>query len=199
MKPIKTIKKMEEGHDVTIAAIGDSLTNGWLENKGYLDYIAEMLKHKYPHSTLTIINKGIPGDTALGGLNRLENDILSQKPDAVFIQFALNDAFLGFSPSEYRKNIQGIIDRIKGALKADIILITSTFLGYELGGDVANIFYGVLDKIAEKNEIPIAKVHEYWEKHIDSKDHFRTFVQNDFIHPNEKGYRLMAEAIMEIF
>lgn len=201
MKPIETIKKMQQGRDVTIAAIGDSLTCGWLENKGYLDYLAEMLKEKYPQCKLIIINKGIPGDTASGGLNRLGKDILLQnpKPDAVFIQFALNDAYLGFSPSEFRKNIQEIIDRVKASLNSDIILITSIFLGFEMGGDVANIFYGILDKVAEKNMIPIVKVHDYWEKHINNKDHFRTFVQGDYVHPNEKGYKLMAEAIMEIF
>ena len=43
MKAIKTIKKLEEGYTVTIAALGDSLTYGWLVNKGYLDYFKEML------------------------------------------------------------------------------------------------------------------------------------------------------------
>jgi acyl-CoA thioesterase I len=199
IKPLKTIKKMEEGYPVTIAAIGDSLTYGWLADKGYLDYLKEMLSLKYPNCRLNLINRGIPGDTAFGGLNRLENDVLKQKPDAVFIQFSLNDAFSGYSAAEFGKNIQEIIDRIKNSIEADVILITSIYLGYSAEGETADIYYNVLEKIAENNKIPIAKVHKYWEKHINNIAHFRTLIQSDLVHPNKDGYKLMAEAIMEIF
>jgi acyl-CoA thioesterase I len=199
MKPLKTIKKMEEGYSVTIAAIGDSLTYGWLADKGYLDYLKEMLSSKYPDCKLNVINRGIPGDTAFGGLNRLENDVIKQKPDVVFIQFSLNDAFSGYSPTDFGRNIQEIIDRINNSIKADIILLTSIYLGYGSEGEIADIYYNMLEEIAENNKIPIAKVHKYWEKHINDKAHFLTLVQGDLVHPNEDGYKLMAEAIMEIF
>jgi acyl-CoA thioesterase I len=199
MKPEKTIKKLEQGEPVIISALGDSLTYGWLVNKGYLDYLHEMLLKKYPDSQLVIMNNGIPGDTASGGLKRLEKDVIKYKPDAVLIQFALNDAFTGYSPSEYSKNIQEIISHIKDKLDADVILITSIYMGYNMESEVARIFYNVLDKIAEKNNIPIARVDKYWESHIIDKSHFITFVHDDLVHPNEDGYKLMAEAIMEIF
>ena len=192
---------LNEGSPITIAALGDSLTAGWLVKKGYLDYLQEMLLKKYPESGLNIINRGVPGDTAQGGRERLERDILSgmDKPDAVFIQFALNDAFTGYSPSEFRENIQEIIDRINENTDAEIILITSVYLGFGFGGDAAKTFYNVLDSIAEKNKIPIVRVDEYWKKNIVDRDHFLDFVQSDQLHPNENGYKLMAEAIMEIF
>lgn len=199
MKALKTIKKMEEGYSVTIAALGDSLTYGWLADKGYLDYFKEMILSKYPDCRLVINNRGIPGDTAFGGLNRLEDDVLKLKPDAVFIQFSLNDAFSGYSPAEFGRNIQEIINRVNASIDADIIIITSIYLGYGAEGEIADVYYNVLEKIAEKNKIPIAKVHKYWEKNIVDKAHFRTLVQSDLVHPNEDGYKLMAEAIMEIF
>ncbi|MFH0975455.1 MAG: GDSL-type esterase/lipase family protein [Spirochaetota bacterium] len=199
MRSEKTIKKMEQGNPVTIAALGDSLTYGWLVDKGFLDYLKEMLLEKYPDCSLNIINKGIPGDTASGGLGRLERDVIKHKPDAVFVQFALNDAFTGYSPSEYSKNIQGIISRLNEKLDVDIIIITSIYMGYNIESEVAKIFYNVLENIAVKNNIPIARVDKYWEGHIKDKTHFRTFVQEDLVHPNEDGYKLMAEAIMEIF
>ncbi|MBN2401226.1 MAG: hypothetical protein JXN64_02390 [Spirochaetes bacterium] len=199
MKALKTIKKMEEGHSVTIAALGDSLTYGWLAEKGYLDYFKEMILSKYPDCRPDINNRGIPGDTAFGGLNRLEDDVLKLKPDAVFIQFSLNDAFSGYSPAEFGRNIQEIINRVNASIDADIIIVTSIYLGYSAEGEIADVYYNVLEKIAEKNKIPIAKVHKYWEKNIVDKAHFIRLVQSDLVHPNEDGYRLMAEAIMEIF
>ena len=189
---------MKQGDPVTIVALGDSLTYGWLVSKGYLDYLKEMLENKY-HCRLDFVNKGIPGDTAFGGLNRLDKDVLEKRPDTVFIQFALNDAFLGYSALEFEGYIQRIVDIINERTTADIVLITSIYLGYGMEGDVSNIFYNVLDKIAQINKISIVKVHDYWKKHIDNEAYFRTLVQNDFLHPNEEGYKLMAEAIMEIF
>jgi acyl-CoA thioesterase I len=199
MKPDDTIRKMKSGLPVTIAALGDSLTAGWLEKRGYLDFLKGMLSERYKECKLNIVNKGVPGDTAIGGLSRLDKDILQNNPDIVFIQFALNDAYTGFSPSEFSKNIKEIIDRIREKSKAEIVLITSTFLGFVQGGDLADIFYNVLEKISERNTIPIVKVHEYWKNQIPDKAHYKNYVQDDLMHPNEAGYRLMAEAIMEIF
>jgi acyl-CoA thioesterase I len=199
MKPEKTIIKIKAGLPVTIAALGDSLTAGWLEKKGYLDFLNEMLLERFSLGNINIINKGVPGDTAFGGLNRLEKDILQENPDLVFVQFALNDAFTGYSPSEFSMNIKSITDRIRDKTSADIVLITSTYLGFVQGGDLADIFYNVLEKISERNTIPIVKVHEYWKKNIPDKNHYINYVQDDLLHPNEAGYRLMADAIMEIF
>ena len=55
-----------------IAALGDSLTYGWMTEHGYLDYLKSMLNKKFPGSRFKIINRGIPGDTAKDGLRRVE-------------------------------------------------------------------------------------------------------------------------------
>mgnify|MGYP001594590110 FL=1 len=70
IRPEKTIAKLKSGEDVKIVAIGDSLTHGWLVSKGYLDFLKEMLRKRYPGSSFQLVNKGIPGDTASGGLDR---------------------------------------------------------------------------------------------------------------------------------
>ena len=48
IRPEKTIAKLKSGEDVKIVAIGDSLTYGWLVSKGYLDFLKEMLRKRYP-------------------------------------------------------------------------------------------------------------------------------------------------------
>lgn len=92
MKPIKTILKLKSGAETTIVALGDSLTQGWMVRKGYMDFLEEMFRETFPESRLHLINCGIPGDTAEGGLYRLRN-VLDFNPDCVFVQFSLNDAF----------------------------------------------------------------------------------------------------------
>jgi hypothetical protein len=129
MKPEQTIQKLKAGNAATIIALGDSLTEGWMVARGYLDFIDEMLRKKYPPARFTIMNRGIPGDTADGGLNRLREDVLDHDPDCVLVQFALNDLFMGISPERYKNHMQAIIDSIQSDTGAEIVVVTSVCLG----------------------------------------------------------------------
>ena len=79
----------------------------------------------------------------------------------------------GYSPSEFGKNIQEIVDRINGSIEAEIILITSIYLGFLPEGETVDKYYNVIEKIADKNKIPVAKVHKYWENHIKDISRFQ--------------------------
>ncbi len=192
----KTKHKLASGEPLRIIALGDSLTQGWMVRKGYLDFLAEMLEKKYPGCDVNIINRGIPGDTAEGGLFRLREDVLDGEPDLVFIQFALNDAFMGVEPGRFRNTIKLIIERIKADTEAEILLITSVPIMYDASDAMAEKFYSILADVAEEEALPIAKVHSYWKKKISEGIDFRGLVQDDMVHPNVKGHQLMAEAII---
>ncbi len=198
-RPEKTIAKLQEGGPLTIAAIGDSLTQGWLVQKGYLSFLSEMLRDRYPRSECAILNRGIPGDTAEGGLLRIRDDVLDCDPDCVLIQFALNDAFMGVRVERYGNFVQAMIDAVKNETDAETVLVTSVYLDNNGEYEMALKYYGMLARLAESNTIPIARVHEYWHKKIQEGINFRSLVQYDLIHPRVEGYRLMAEAIMELF
>jgi lysophospholipase L1-like esterase len=191
-------ERLERGDHLTIIGFGDSLTEGWMASKGYLDFLEEMIRGKYPRSNITIVNRGIPGDTATGGLQRLGYDVLDQNPDLVFVQFALNDAFLGYSEGQYGQAIQAIIDGIARDTSAVTMLLTSVAIQSSIMNEVAERFYDVLIGLAEKNSIPIALVHQYWRKKIDEGASFRRLTQADGVHPTVEGYRFMAEAVMEL-
>ena len=193
-----SIDKLEKGDNLKIVALGDSLTYGWMVEKGYIDFLKEMLKVKYPKSIFKIINQGIPGDTAEGGLYRLKDHVLNSDPDLVFIQFALNDAFSGYSREDFHHNILGIINGIRNNSSAEILLMTSVALD-KREKRIAERYYDILKNIAEKEAIPIVLVHEYWEKRISEGIEFSTLVQQDCVHPTVEGYRLMAEAIVQVF
>ena len=101
MKVIVKINKnqsMADNPPVTIAFIGDSVTQGCFEvyfetetkmetvfetSNSYSTRLREMLGRLYPNSQVNIINSGISGDSVLGGLKRLERDVLRFSPDLV--------------------------------------------------------------------------------------------------------------------
>jgi len=199
IKPEKTIDKLKSGKPLRIVALGDSLTQGWMVRKGYVEFMEEMLQNKFPMAQFKIINRGIPGDTAEGGLYRLEHDVLLNEPDCVFIQFGLNDAFCGYSPQEYEAFIDQMINKINNSSAAEIVLLTSSHIGSNMESRHAEQFYGRLEALADKYSLPIARVHSYWKRRIGEDTEFRELVQFDCVHPTVKGYLLMAEAIMQLF
>jgi acyl-CoA thioesterase I len=199
LKPAKTIEKLKSGIPVKIAAIGDSLTAGWMARKGYLDFLQEMLQERYPDSRFSLMGSGVPGDTADFGLYRVQTDVLDHEPDCVFIQYAINDAGYGFTVSQFRDNIQGIIKKIGKAGDADIVLVTSGHLGDDGENAYVEEYYRQLEELGDKYGLPVARVHAYWKEKIDGGVDFRSLVQYDLVHPTVAGYRLMAEAIMKLF
>lgn len=199
MKLTKTIRMMEAGEPVRIIALGDSLTQGWMARKGFLDFLSEMLKKKYPSCNLSIINRGIPGDTAEGGLFRLRSDVLDCDPDVVFIQFGLNDAFSGVHPGRFENTVREIVERVRSDSDAEILIITSVPIAYERMDEIADDFYGRLEAVAERENLAIVRVHRYWMEKMEQGLEIRSLVQADQVHPNVEGYRLMAEAIMGAF
>ena len=199
MKPTRTIDNLSTGTPITIVALGDSLTQGWMVSKGYIDYLKEMLHVKFSQNRLNLINSGIPGDTADSGLYRMKWDVLRYNPECVFIQYALNDAFSGFTEQQFKRSIKGIIDNIRDNGDAEIVLITSVYIGDNDDNRLVEGYYHQLEILGRDYRIPVVLTHEYWKKKIREGILFGTLVQFDGVHPTEEGYRLMAEAIMNIF
>jgi acyl-CoA thioesterase-1 len=199
IKPARTVSKLISGTPITIVALGDSLTQGWMVSKGYIDFLREMLRMKFPESRFKLVNSGIPGDTADSGLYRLMGDVLYYNPDCVFVQYAINDAFSGFTEQQFKKNIKDIIEKINGNTDAEIILITSGYIGDNDDNRRVERYYQQLTVLGEDYRIPVVLVHEYWKKKITDGVAFESLVQYDGVHPTEEGYGLMAEAVMKLF
>lgn len=196
MKPEKTIKKFAAGKSVRIAALGDSLTYGWMVEKGYIDFLQDMLKAKYPAANIQFINRGIPGDTADGGLRRLKEQVLEALPDLVLVQFALNDAFIGCPVAEYERNITLIIDMLRKESAAEVLLLTSVALADPREDSMALKYYERLELVAQQRNVSIVRVHAYWKEKTAGS--FEGLLQADGVHPTAAGYSLMAEAIMQV-
>jgi lysophospholipase L1-like esterase len=199
MKPERTIAKLIAGTPIVMVAFGDSLTYGWMVSKGYLDYFKERIAEKYPDSKVSLINRGIPGDTAQGGSQRVERDVIRRKPDCTLVQYALNDAFVGYSHEQFKANIEMIVTNIREQCESEIVLVSSVCLGSEKENAFIERFYNQLEALACDYQLSFARVHEYWKKKISEGVDFESLVQFDNVHPNTEGYRFMAEAVMEVF
>ena len=194
-----SIHNLETGKSLKIVALGDSLTYGWMVQKGYLDYLQEMLTAKYPGADFEIINRGVPGDTAGGGFRRLDDHVLCMDPDLVFVQFALNDAFSGCPADEFQRNIAAIVGKIRAESSSEILLMTSVALSDACEDNVAETYYERIECVAEDEGVPVALVHKYWKMKLSEGVKFSELLQSDNVHPTSGGYCLMAEAVAEMF
>lgn len=191
------VKKIGKDH-LTIVAFGDSLTYGWDVPMGYLKYLNIMLKTKYPDHSFSIINSGIPGNTAAHGLDRIKKDVIDRKPDIVLIQFGINDAFMNIHMTDFSQNILSIAKIIKDETKGIPVVVTSTFTNDSLLNKEIACYYYTMSECSQRINLPIAMVHEYWAKRTNKTEDVDKMLLPDGVHPTLKGHELMAEAILEV-
>ena len=125
-KPSGLVTALAAGQSRKVVVYGTSLT----ANGAWVGGMKSWLSEKYP-GLLTVVNSGMSGKNSAEGVARLEAEVLAHKPDTVFIEFAMNDAFLysdgthHLSVAQARTNLLGMIDAIKGQNPAaEIILQT---------------------------------------------------------------------------
>lgn len=158
----------------TIVCFGDSLTYGYgaIEGKSYPYFLQQL-------TNISVINKGINGNTSEDGLNRID-DILKIKNALVLVEFGANDFFQQIPLTVTKKNMEKIIDKLKTA--GDTVVLVST------EDTQLKSYYNMFKDIAQKKGILFIDgiLNEFWNE--------RTLF-SDEIHPNSLGYKLIAEKI----
>lgn len=171
------IRNKESG-GTNIIAFGDSLVFGVGSTKGNDMFSVVSREIGEP-----IINMGIPGNTTVDGLRRLETDVLQKDPKLVFVLLGGNDYLQKIPKEETFKNLGTIIEKIQEKGAAVILL-----------GVRGGIF---VDRF-EQNYEELSKMYEtgYVSNVLDGLITNRKFM-SDSIHPNDDGYKLIAHKIIK--
>lgn len=110
---------------VTIVCLGDSVTGVYYHTGGrraYPEMLEVAIKLAVPTANVTVVNAGISGHTTQNGLDRLDRDVLSKKPDLVTVSFGLND-MTRIPEDQFRKNLETIVARCR-EVKAEVVFCT---------------------------------------------------------------------------
>ncbi|MEK7460458.1 MAG: GDSL-type esterase/lipase family protein [Patescibacteria group bacterium] len=162
----------------TVVAFGDSLVEGVGATEGN-DFISAVGRNL----EISIINKGKSGDTTATGLSRLQ-DVLDENPGVVLVLLGGNDAIRRVPKEETFKNLGTIIERLEGS---GVVVI---LLGVR-GGILADGYEEDYKTLAKKYQT--AYVPNVLEGLITNPD-----LMYDGIHPNDKGYQIIAERITPV-
>lgn len=105
----------------TVAFIGGSIT----EMMGYRVMVEEDLRRRFPETEFTFVNAGISSTCSTTGAHRLTRDVLSTRPDLLFVEFAVNDDQDASHPErECRRGMEGILRQARVANSALDIVVT---------------------------------------------------------------------------
>ena len=195
----RTRSDLEAGADVTIVAYGDSITAGFAVRRGFPSFWKEMLDEKYPEAGLEMINSGISGDTTLDGLSRLDWAVLSYEPDLVTINFGINDCVLGLGLEEFEMNLVEMVRRIRAGPGSEVLLLTSQLLETPPYDRLVLDYYQAIERVAREMDVGFVDVHGAWMRRVEQGTPLSSLILPGLDHPNEAGYRIIAEELMRLF
>jgi len=170
---------------VTIAALGDSLTQGYglEQGQGFVPQLSRWLEREGTEAIL--INAGVSGDTTAGGAARV-GWTLTPDVQAMIVTLGGNDLLRGIDPQASRSNLETIL-KVAGEAGVPVLLIGMRAPGnygpeykaaFEAGYAELAVDYDVLflpdfmAGLAGPDADPAA---------------LRPYLQGDGIHPNAEG------------
>jgi acyl-CoA thioesterase-1 len=176
---------MSLAQQVTIAALGDSLTQGYglPADEGFVPQLEGWLTDR--GQDVRVINAGVSGDTTAGGLSRAAWT-LTPDVDAMIVTLGGNDLLRGIDPDVSRANLAGIL---KAAQAAEVPVL---LIGMQAPGNYGPQYKAVFDAMYPE------LAAEYEALFLDSffaglggpgidPAEVRAFMQPDGIHPNANG------------
>jgi lysophospholipase L1-like esterase len=196
-EPSSLVSALAAGQPRKIVVYGTSLTAGG----AWVGGMNSWLSAKYP-GLLTVVNSGLSGKNSAEGLAQLNTKVLAHNPDTVFIEFAMNDAFLysdgtpQLSVAQARSNLIAMIDAIKGQNPAaEIILQTMNTVWDSPAGSNASAtlrpnlsaYYQMYREVAAERGLLLIDHHPNWAA-LQQGDlaTFQGFVP-DGVHPVSQG------------
>jgi acyl-CoA thioesterase-1 len=172
---------------VKIVALGDSLAAGLglADGDSFPTRLQAALAAK--GDTVTIANAGVSGDTASGGLARLDWSV-PDGTDAVILELGANDMLRGIDPNATRDALDTILRRLQERHIA--VLICGMRAAPNLGAEYGRAFEGIYPQLAAKYGIPLYPFF------LDGVAGNLGLLQHDGLHPTPAGVDVIVARIL---
>jgi len=170
------------GHGATTPGVDD-------KEKSYPAFLQEKIN-------IPVINAGVSGDTTAQGLSRVHDDVLSKNPHIVIIELGANDLFQGIPLSTTQDNLQKILNILNNGNRkiylakfytetiARAMLTMLQITDYDEQTALIHQYDNMFNTLALSNNAEL--VDDIWAGVMGIH-------MSDEHHPNEKGYKIMAD------
>ena len=165
--------------DAVLLAFGDSLTYGTGANdeENYPAQLARITGRR-------VVREGVPGEVSATGLDRLPGALDEYRPRLLILCHGGNDFLRRMPKTQAADNVRAMI-RLARSRGVEVLLVGTPEIGFTL---TPPAFYA---EIAKEFGIP-------YEGEVLTKILRDGQLKSDPIHPNARGYRLMAERVAEV-
>ncbi len=172
-----SLSPLPEG--AVVLAFGDSITYGMGAGKGedYPALLEQLISRR-------VIRSGIPGEVTAGGLLRLGSDLDRHRPALLILCEGGNDFIRKLGDGQAAENLRAMV-RLAKERGIDVVLVGVPKLGISL--TVPDLYADIATEFGIPYEGKVLKK-------VLSDGSFKA----DYIHPNRKGYRVMADALANL-
>ena len=210
----KSYEKLLDGKPLRILAWGDSVTVGtyvpdWQKNRWQEQFVAR-LKERFPKAKIELVTEAWGGRNTgsylgepPGAEHNYKEKVLAAKPDLVVSEF-VNDA--GLNPEAVEKQYSKFLADFQ-AIGAEWIILTPHYVRPDWMGltherDIDNDprpYVAGLRQFSAKHNVALAdaalRYGRLWRQGIP----YSTVMMNSINHPDARGMKLFADALMELF
>ena len=136
-------------------------------------------------TSLNVINEGMPGEISQNGLIRLPDLLDRHQPELLILTHGGNDLIRRIPRTETEANLNKMIDEARQRNIAVVMLGVPVFGLFLLESD--EIYLSVANTYQIPSDLEVLP-------NILSDNSLKS----DVVHPNDEGYRLMAESIFQL-
>jgi len=197
-------KEWPKNRTINVVFHGHSVPAGYHETPevqpfdSYPLMAMQKIQKANPHAVMNAIVTAIGGEDSVKGAARFERDVLSMKPDVIFIDYALNDRRL--PEKEVEKAWRSMAKAAK-AKRVPVVFMTPTGarnVRIDAADEPLEIRAAIIRKVAAEEGVPVADVWAAWKKELKGGvKQDRLLAQAN--HPNRKGHEIAAKVIAGIF
>ena len=189
--------------NLKIGYFGGSVTGGIGGTDGYNWAVAttDWFKSNFPGANIDSKNIAWGGTSSFWGYFRMGEDntgkdnLIAYKPDLVFVEFSINDAYSHLTEMQSHYYMEGIIKKLRAANpKMDIVIVIITDKSKQDSETQSSTAHKA---VAAHYGIPTIDVGKALVKEIKDKGAKWEDYVTDIVHPNNKGYKVYADCIAQ--
>lgn len=202
-----------DGRAVRIIALGDSITRGARPKVTPTQIFPALVQAALRESGVrsNVHNVGIGSERTDLALERLERDVISQRPDIVTVMYGTNDSWVDkgktesrLSEKQFEENLRLIVSRLRAA-KTRVVLMTEPRFGEDnqrngLGED-PNIrlarYMERVRSVARELAVPLVDHFGQWTESQQRGQRLQLWT-TDGCHPNIEGHADLASRMVAV-
>ncbi|MBX3498582.1 MAG: SGNH/GDSL hydrolase family protein [Alphaproteobacteria bacterium] len=199
-----THKAATERKQVRIVAIGSSSTQGYGAAPGnsYPAQVMKRLGETLKGVEIVVFNRGVGGQDTDAMADRIERDVIAEKPDLVIFQAGTNAALRRIPVERFARRLDVAVERSRAG-GADVVLMDLQYAPAVISLPDEDIYVGAMREAASRHGVGLFQRFNITRSWYDRDNmSWSDFMTSDGLHLNDFGQKcigkLLAKAIERI-